>query len=85
MLAAPAYTTYALSREDWKSLRQRYKPIEAPSRDADAHEIEVWSYPPDLFAERDIVDQLSLYLSLKADSDERTETSLEEMMRKLGW
>ena len=85
MLAAPAYTTHALSREDWKALRKRHKIIEVPAQDPDAGEIEVWWYPPALFAEHGIVDQLSLYLSLKADHDERTETALEEMMEKFKW
>ena len=48
-------------------------------------EIEVWWYPPALFAERGIVDPFSLYLSLKADHDERTEAALEEMMEKFQW
>jgi hypothetical protein len=85
MLAPPAYTTYALSRKDWKALRQRHKIIEVPVQDPDASEIEVWWYSPALFAEGGIVDPLSLYLSLKADHDERTETALEEMMEKLKW
>jgi DNA-binding MarR family transcriptional regulator len=85
MLAAPAYTTYALSREDWKALRKRHKIIEVPAQDPDASEIEVWWYPPTLFAEHGIVDPLSLYLSLKADHNERTETALEEMMGKVKW
>lgn len=85
MLAPPVYTTYALSREDWKSLCQRHKPLEVPAQDPDASEIEVWCYPPALFAERGIVDPLSLYLSLKTDADERTQAALEEMMGKLGW
>ena len=85
MLAPPEYTTYALSREDWKALRQRHKTIEVPAQDPDASEIEVWSYPPALFAEDGIVDRLSLYLSLKEDRDERTETALEEMMEKFKW
>jgi hypothetical protein len=85
MLAPPAYTTYALSRENWKALRKRHKIIEVPAQDPDASEIEVWWYPPALFAEGGIVDPLSLYLSLKADHDERTETALEEMMEKLKW
>jgi hypothetical protein len=84
-LAPPTYTTNALSREDWKSLREREKVIRVAAQDPDAHEIEVWRYPPALFAERDVVDPLSLYLSLKGTSDERVEASLEEMMRKLGW
>ena len=85
MLAPPAYTTYALSREDWKALRQQHKIIEVPAQDPDASEIEVWWYPPALFAEHGMVDRLSLYLSLKADHDERTETALEEMMEKFKW
>jgi DNA-binding MarR family transcriptional regulator len=85
MLAPSAYTTYALSREEWKVLRQQHNIIEVPSQDPDASEIEVWWYPPALFAEHGIVDRLSLYLSLKADHDERTETALEEMMEKFKW
>jgi DNA-binding MarR family transcriptional regulator len=85
MLATPAYKTYALSREDWKALRKRHNIIEVPAQDPDAAEIEVWWYSPALFAEHGIVDRLSLYLSLKADHDERTETALEEMMEKFKW
>ena len=85
MLAPPEYTTFALSREDWKALRQRHKIIEIPTQDPDASEVEVWWYPPALFAEDGIVDPLSLYLSLKEDHDERTETALEEMMEKFKW
>jgi hypothetical protein len=85
MLAPPTYTTYALTREDWKVLRQQHKIIEVPAQDPDASEIEVWWYPPALFAEHGMVDRLSLYLSLKADHDERTETALEEMMEKFKW
>jgi len=85
MLAPPEYTTYALSREDWKALRQRHKIIEVPTQDPDASEVEVWWYPPALFAEDGVVDPLSLYLSLKEDHDERTETALEVMMEKFKW
>lgn len=85
MLAPPPHATYALSREDWQALRKRHKIIEVPAQDPDASEIEVWWYPPALFAEQGMVDQLSLYLSLKNDHDERTETALEEMMEKFKW
>ena len=36
MLAPPTYTTYAVNREDWKSLRDRHKIIELPAGDPDA-------------------------------------------------
>ena len=85
MLATPAYPTYALSREEWKALQKRHKIVEVPTQDPDAVEIEIWWYPPKLFAVDGFVDRLSLLLSLKADHDERTETALEEMMEKLEW
>ena len=85
MLARPALTTYAISREEWKLLRQRHKAVVVPDQDPHAHEIEVWGYPPALLTELDVVDPLSLYLSLKDNPDERIMSSLEEMMEKLEW
>jgi DNA-binding MarR family transcriptional regulator len=85
MLAPPTHTVYALSREDWKALRSQHKVIEVPAQDSEGSEIEVWWYPPALFAEHGIADRLSLYLSLRDDHDERTEAALEEMMEKFKW
>jgi hypothetical protein len=85
MLTAPAYPTYALSREEWKALQTRHKIVGVPAQDPDAVEIEVWWYPSKLFAADGFVDRLSLLLSLKADHDERTEAALEEMMEKFEW
>ena len=69
----------------WKELRERHRIMELPDQDPDANEIQVWSYPPALFAEQGTVDRLSLYLSLRTDHDERTESALEEMMEKIRW
>jgi DNA-binding MarR family transcriptional regulator len=85
MLASPPGSTYALGRGDWKSLKVEHQPILVPTHDSDTDEIEIWSYPPALFAERNLVDPLSLYLSLKDSRDERIEASLEEMMRNFTW
>jgi hypothetical protein len=85
MLSAPAYDTVAVTREQWKKLHDRYDTVQIPAADPDGVEIQVWSYPPALFAQKDIADPLSLYLSLKDDTDERTQGSLDEMMRNLGW
>ena len=85
MLAPPARNTFALSREEWKSLGQRHEVMEVPKQDPDALEIEVWSYPPARFADGDLVDPLSLYLSLRSSDDERVAASLEELMEKVKW
>lgn len=84
-LAPPAHPVHALAREDWKSARARHKVVEVPEPDADAQEIEVWSYRPALLADGDRVDPLSLFLSLRDNRDERIESALEEMMRTLPW
>jgi hypothetical protein len=85
MLAPPAQPAFALSREQWKELRDANHHVELPAGDLDGPELQVWSYPPALLAKDNVVDPLSLYLSLKDDPDERTQASLEEMMRTLRW
>jgi DNA-binding MarR family transcriptional regulator len=85
MLSAPAYDTVAVTGEQWKKFHDRRKTIQVPAADPDGLEVQVWSYPPALFAQKHIADPLSLYLSLKDDTDERTQGSLDEMMRNLGW
>jgi hypothetical protein len=85
MLAEPADPVIALSGDDWKSLKQRHRVNEFPSPEPGALEIEVWSYAPSLFARGEMVDRLSLYLSLKESPDERIEAALEELLKGLQW
>ena len=86
MLAPPARPVYALTYEDWKSLKQHDDLAEmAIPIDPDVWEIEVWSYSPRLFAEDEKVDRLSLYLSLRDSQDERVESALEEMLEAVAW
>jgi hypothetical protein len=84
-LAEPANPVFALSREDWESLRQHREAEILPHKEPGAIEIEVWSYAPTLFAENGLVDRLSLYLSFEESKDERVEAALEEMMRGQRW
>lgn len=85
MLAEPANPVFALSREDWKSLKQRCQVNKLPNKEPVVLEIEIWSYAPTLFAKNKWVDRLSLYLSLKESKDERIEAALEEMMKGQQW
>jgi hypothetical protein len=85
MLAPPECATHALSREDWRSLRQQHEVIEVPRQDPEALEIEIWSYSPAQFADGGRVDPLSLYLSLRDSDDERVAASLEELMEQVKW
>lgn len=47
--------------------------------------IEVWYYDPHILAEGDQVDRLSLYLSLRAEDDERIKIALEELIKQMKW
>jgi DNA-binding MarR family transcriptional regulator len=87
-LLAPASTpTCALSLEEWNVLKQRKDFIELviPEPEVNCFEVEIWNYPPLLFADDGVVDRFSLFLSLQDNKDERVESSLQEMMEKITW
>ena len=85
MLAAPPAPVVATTTTTWKQLQQQFNWEPAVVGDTDALEVELWSYEPKLLATGDVVDRLSLYLSLKDDDDERVQGSLEEMMEGIRW
>ena len=85
MLAEPGNVTIALSREDWKSLRQKDTVKKAMADEPGAVTVEVWGYPPLLFASDGCVDRLSLYLSLRDLKDERVEAALNRMLMEVSW
>ncbi|WP_122642353.1 MarR family transcriptional regulator [Luxibacter massiliensis] len=45
--------------------------------------IEIWKYPPQLFAKENMVDTISLALSLEDERDERIEKAVDEMLDEL--
>ncbi|NLN92379.1 MAG: hypothetical protein GX130_03590 [Candidatus Hydrogenedens sp.] len=47
--------------------------------------LEGWAYPPELLSESTTADELSLYLSLKEDPDERVQTALAQLMEQREW
>ena len=46
-------------------------------------QVEMWRYDPRKLSSGDIVDELSLALTLRGDTDERVEEAVEEMLEKL--
>ena len=72
-------------QDNWKKLANQADVILLPYADNDTCQVELWSYDPCLLAQNDTADRLSLYLSLKADSDERVVAALEEMMKEMVW
>ncbi|WP_422484770.1 MarR family transcriptional regulator [Gudongella sp. DL1XJH-153] len=54
-------------------------------KDTKLVELELWDYDPGLFSNNHHVDLLSLYASLKEETDERVEQALEEVLRGEPW
>ncbi len=85
MLAPPAQPVFALHQRDWKTSPHWQDKMLIPRQDPDAVEIEIWRYQPDLLAKQGVVDQLSLYLSLKENGNERVQAALDEMIGRFKW
>jgi len=85
MLAEPPYPVVAVSNEQWKAMLLNTAVTVLPMFEPGATEIEVWKYPPELFARGGRVDPLSLYLSLSDTKDERIELALDTLMEEFPW
>ena len=84
MLAEAAWQTYALSPSQWKLASQQGVTI-APEPEPGAIQWELWHYSPALVPASELVDPLSLMLSLEGDSDQRVLQALDEVRAHLGW
>lgn len=84
-LADPPVAVVALDRVTAKSLLDARGVHELPNAAEADLEVEVWTYKPTVLSEGPAVDRLSLYLSLRDDTDERVQSALDEMMRGVTW
>lgn len=76
--------TFAVSKEEFLSLKKK-KLIKDVNPDEGNYLLEVWNYNPELLSSRKYVDILSLYLSLKDNSDDRIQIELEQLINKMKW
>jgi hypothetical protein len=84
MVADPDWPVRAVSKQQWLAAT-RAGLDRLPEPIADAYQWQVWSYDPNLGAARNIVDPLSLTLSLQGESDERIQLGLEELEEQHPW
>lgn len=83
-LTSPSLPIFAIGPREWRLIKQS-EVGEVPSSEGATAELQIWNYDPELFAKDGFVDPISLYCSLRANTDERIELCLEEMMEKLEW
>lgn len=85
MLADDRLPTYAFGPKMLESYLEQG--ILAACHDADqaTTKMEVWSYEPKLLGAHETVDPLSLYLSLRHNTDERVHQQLERLIEQFKW
>jgi hypothetical protein len=84
-LAEPANPVMALEGQQWKRIKANDNIMILDIAEPNACELEIWSYSPDLFSKKRVVDRFSLYLSMREDNDERVQSALVEMMEQVEW
>jgi hypothetical protein len=84
-LAEPANPVMALDGKQWKRIRANDGVMILDIAEPNASVLESWSYSPELFAKKGVVDRFSLFLSMREDNDERVQSALVEMMEQVEW
>lgn len=82
MLDGPPQPCFAVRSGAWMKDKQGQHLL--PPGDPSGFEIQVWNYSTEL-EEGKTVDRLSLYLSLRDETDERVQIALEEMRGAMPW
>lgn len=84
MLAEPKWPVFALTAADWKAATAAGV-RELPEPEAGAQEWQLWSYSPALLPDANMVDPLSLTLSLQENADDRIQLALDQLKGELPW
>jgi DNA-binding MarR family transcriptional regulator len=85
LLSSGDMPVYATGKEYYTALKEQEKiKIVENSFDAQA-QLEIWYYNPEILSKQNTVDDLSLFLSLREDTDERVQIALTELLEKFKW
>ncbi len=80
LLSAPRAKSYAVPASQWKKLAGKFKLYYSHTVFEEDYVLETWSYDPAALSESEIVDPLSLYLSVKGRGDERMALAADELL-----
>lgn len=79
MIVEANYQITALNKQQYQAIKTK-----TDSRFGN-NLVEIWKYDPRILSENGFVDKLSLYLSMRNGSDERTQKELRIMIEKMPW
>jgi DNA-binding MarR family transcriptional regulator len=80
MLGSPQKQVFATKSTKWSK-----EMILLPDNEPEAIEVELWKYDPLYFSDGGIIDRLSLYLTLRDQTDERVIQALSNLMMEMKW
>lgn len=85
LLGQDQVVSYAVHAPQWKKAMStsHVRELRSPD-DADA-KIEQWRYNPRVLSKSELVDPLSIYLSLRDSSDERVQSALDQLLKGMKW
>lgn len=85
MINPPSHPVLAIDRNTLKIEQLEIITNQDLIKDENLVELELWDYNPGMFTNKPQVDLLSLYASLRDNTDERVEQALEEILRGEPW
>ena len=92
MIADNPIPCLAINGQDFKRLAPTLQLCPDEDRDHATATLQIWQYPPQTWAntdgayeEKNHTDPLSLYLTLRDDTDERTQQALEQLITQIIW
>lgn len=85
MINSPGYSVSAIARNKLNEDQIGIIKNKDLVKDIQPVELQLWDYDPRLFSDKYHVDLLSLYASLKEETDERIEQALEKVLRDEPW
>ena len=87
MLNEPRVPVWAIQSKTWQSQKGGLlrKLQEIPYAEVGSAEFELWRYPVQMPGQKETVDPLSLYLSLRERTDERLQDAISKLLEKTLW
>jgi DNA-binding MarR family transcriptional regulator len=86
MMVAGREETFAMSSPGYRAALEDGKLIRVPYAEDDTAVVERWRYAPGLLSsDGQVVDRLSLYLSMRHEPDERVQGALTELLENMSW
>ena len=85
MITDERLPTYALPSSLFQAFLEKGTFVGCRDAENATVRIEVWSYNPHQLGDDQMVDPLSLYLSLRYSADERVQQQLEQLIKGIKW